>query len=197
MTNVIILHGKPDDFEYYDVTLPSPSNFHWIPWLQKQCMVNELPASTPEVFRVFDASFEDWKNEFQRYEVNSETILVGHSCGGGFLLRWLSENKEVRIKKLILVAPWLDPLKFMPTNYGHDLFEFERDRNLLSRIDNSIIFHSDNDMESIQLSLQEIQSVWPDFPIRIFRNYGHFCPGDGDMTTNAFPELLEEVLANL
>lgn len=32
------------------------------------------------------------------------------SCGAGFLLRWLSEN-SVRIAKLILVIPWLDPNK--------------------------------------------------------------------------------------
>lgn len=30
--------------------------------------------------------------EFGRFEINTDTILVGHSCGGGFLLRWLSDK---------------------------------------------------------------------------------------------------------
>jgi len=192
VSNVIIFHGKGDDHEYYDHKYASSSNLHWIPWLQNECLINDLPAHTPEVFRVFDAKYEDWKQEFERYPITSETIVVTHSCSGGFLFRYLSENKTVRLKKWIAVAPWLDPLKFMQNTFGFDLFDFERDPNILDRVDEAIIFHSEDDQESIQLSIKEIQETWPDFPIRIFSGYGHFC--QEDMGTQEFPELIEEVL---
>lgn len=192
MSNVIILHGKPDDYEYYDPAFESNSNSHWYRWLQQQCLINELPTHTPEVFRVFDATYADWKIEFERYPITPETIVVTHSCGGGFLFRYLSENKNIHLKKWISVAPWLDPFKFMQKTYGFDLFDFERDPDILDRVGSAVIFHSDNDGESIQLSVKEIQETWPNFPIRIFNGYGHFCLED--MKTTAFSELLEEVL---
>lgn len=192
MTNVVILHGKPDDFEYYDAFEPSPSNFSWIPWLQKQCLLNEISSQTPEVFRCFEAPYQDWLKVLDQSEINNETILVGHSCGGGMILRWLCENKDVKVKGAILVAPWLDPLGFMKKTFGHELFDFERDLSLLSRIEHPIIFHSDNDQESIQETLIQIKTAWPEFPVREFHNYEHFCFPNS--TTKAFPELIEEVV---
>lgn len=47
--------------------------------------------------------YDDWKKVFEKNEINSDTILIGHSSGGGFLVRWLGEAK-IKIKKLILVA---------------------------------------------------------------------------------------------
>jgi len=44
---------------------------------------------------------EKYKAEFKKYEVEENDILVGHSCGSAFLVRWLGETKK-RINKLIL-----------------------------------------------------------------------------------------------
>jgi predicted alpha/beta hydrolase family esterase len=192
MTNVILLHGKPDDFEYFNPDEPTSSNNHWNPWLQKQCQLNELMVHAPEVHHVFDATYEDWVRELDRYDLNDETIVVAHSCGGGILLRYLSENRNVKLAKLILVAPWTDPLDFMKKTFGFDLFDFEPDPNIFNRVNEHVIFHSDNDQESVQLSVKEIQSWWPEVNIRIFHNFGHFCREDG---VTEFPELLEEVLS--
>ena len=192
MSNVIILHGKPDDWEYYDSKYPSASNSHWLPWLQKECLTKDLDAATPEVFRCFDAKYQDWVNAFTRYPINNETIVVTHSCGGGILLRYLCENKNVHIKKLIMVAPWLDPLKFMQNTFGYELFDFKKDPDLLNRIGQATIFSSDDDMESIQKSVEEIRNFWPAINYREFHNYGHFC--FEDINSQEFPELLEEVL---
>lgn len=194
MSNAIILHGKPDDFEYYDRLEPTNSNFAWIPWIKKQCQLHEIDAQTPEVFRSFDAPYEHWKHELERYDITNDTILIGHSCGGGVLLRWLSENRDVRVKKLILVAPWFDPLRFMPETFGFDLFDFQRDVHLLDRIEDAVIFHSDDDQESIQKTLLSIQQTWPEFAVRTFHNYGHFCP---PQVSYEFPELLEEIIASI
>ncbi|MFN8015065.1 MAG: alpha/beta hydrolase [Acidimicrobiia bacterium] len=194
MSNVIILHGKPDKWELYDPNVPLPGDDHWYPWLHKQLAMNDIEACRPNVVRAFEADFETWKKEVSRFDINEQTVVVAHSCGGGFFLRWLSENRDVRLKKLVLVAPWLDPLNFMPENFGFDLFDFEPDSDLINRID-CLIFHSDDDMESIQKSLDEIKSYWPEINIRVFHQYGHFCKQN--LSGGIFPELLDEILESI
>ena len=110
MKNAIIIHGTCDEDEYFSDKYPSLSNSHWFPWLQKQLLINNIFTQTPEMPEAHKPDYDKWKKEFEKFDVNSETILVGHSCGGGFLIRWLSENK-IKIKKLILVAPWLDSVE--------------------------------------------------------------------------------------
>jgi predicted alpha/beta hydrolase family esterase len=109
MNNAIIVHGMPyKEQEYYNASAPSPSNSHRIPWLQNQLLVRDREAFTPEMFHAYDPQYHIWQREFERFDINENTVLVGHSCGGGFLLRWLSEHPDVHIKKLVLVAPWID-----------------------------------------------------------------------------------------
>ncbi len=57
LKTAIILHGRPGKEEYYDASVPSASNHHWIPWLQKQLLVNDIHAQTPEVPNAYDASY--------------------------------------------------------------------------------------------------------------------------------------------
>jgi len=186
MKNAIILHGRPGKDEYYNPKYPSASNFHWIPWLQKQLLINEIAANTPEVPHAFQPEYPIWKKEFERFEVTPETILVGHSCGGGFLVRWLSENKDAKPKKVILVAPWMDLDREATT----DFFDFEIDPNLANRVGELIIFNSDNDMAAVHDSVKKIRDEIPGTNYREFHNYGHFT--QKDMSTSEFPELLAE-----
>ncbi len=116
MNNAIIIHGTCDEEEYFSDAYPSLSNSHWFPWLQKQLLIKSIFTQTPEMPEAYKPDYEKWKHEFERFSVDKETILIGHSCGGGFLIRWLSENK-VEIDKLILVAPWLDPRNRRTTNF--------------------------------------------------------------------------------
>lgn len=188
MDNAILLHGKPGRDEYYDVSVPSASNSHWFPWLQKQLLVNEIAAVTPEIPHAFSPQYDVWRREFERFDVGPNTSLVGHSCGGGFLVRWLSEHKDVEAKHVILVAPWLDPFRQDTT----DFFEFEIDPNLAERTKSLVIFDSDNDGESVHTSIAKIRENIKDVEYRGFHNYGHFTLGS--MGTTEFPELLEVLL---
>lgn len=47
---------------------------------------------------------------FAAYDVNEHSVLIGHSCGCAFLVRWLGET-QTKIAKLILVAPWKIPYR--------------------------------------------------------------------------------------
>ncbi len=188
MKNAVIIHGRPAKEEYYNPKYPSSSNFHWIPWIQKQLIIRDILAQTPEMPQAYAPIYEDWKREFERFDVTPETILIGHSNGGGFLVRWLSENKDTHGGIVVLVAPWVDP--------GHkksgDFFEFDYDPKLTERIKKFIIFNSDDDMEQIQKSVEIIRKEIPGHIYKEFRGYGHFIKGQ--MPSPEFPELLEAVV---
>lgn len=188
MKNAIILHGKPGKKEYYDPGRPSSSNYHWIPWLQKQLQINEISTQTPEMPRAFEPNYQVWAKEFERYEITPDTILVGHSCGGGFLVRWLSEHKDVTVGKVILVAPWMDPDREETT----DFFEFEIDPDIVKRTKSFTIFYSDNDHISVEKTVQRLKGKVPGCVLKEFHNYGHFT--QENMKTPEFPELLKALL---
>jgi len=46
MKNAILLHGTSSKEEYYSLEYPSASNSHWLPWLQKNLLVNDVHAVT-------------------------------------------------------------------------------------------------------------------------------------------------------
>lgn len=130
MKNAVILHGKPSKELFYDPSFPSTSNYYWLPWLQKQLVLRDISAATPEVPNAWIPDYPVWKREFERYDITPETILVGHSCGAGFLLRWLSEHSDVLVEKVVLAAPWLNPNN---REHSKDFFEFTLDKNLAKR----------------------------------------------------------------
>lgn len=183
MKNAIILHGRASKDSYYSVDTPSSSNFAWIPWLQKQLIIEDIKTDTPEVPHSYKANFEVWRKEFERFDVNHETILIGHSAGGGFLLRWLSENKTVKAAKVILVAP------------GFSLLESSLDSIdslLAERVKNIVVFVSKDDSVSILENVERLKTRYSDLKVVEFDNYGHFIPKH--MGKVEFPKLLEEVM---
>ena len=72
MKNAIIVHGMPSKEEYYSSDFPACSNNHWIPWLQKQFIMNDVKADTPEMPHAYLPEYEVWKKEFERFDVTQE-----------------------------------------------------------------------------------------------------------------------------
>jgi alpha-beta hydrolase superfamily lysophospholipase len=139
--------------------------------------------------------FPAWCREFERYDIGPGTMLVGHSCGGGFLLRWLSEHPEARVGRMVLVAPWLDP-------YGEvapDFFDFGDpgiDPALVSRTAGTLLFHSDDDSEDIQESVRVIRESVAGIDCQDFPGYGHFTREDR-MGGPGFPALLDALVGGM
>lgn len=188
MTNAIILHGLPSKDEYYSNEYPSASNSHWLPWLQKHLMIHDIKADTPEVPNVYELSYEAFVKEVERFEIDATTMLVGHSMGAGFWVRYLSEHPELSVSKVVLVAPWLN----LDRKYETDFFDFQIDQTLTDRVGEFVIFSSDNDGESIQQSVRLLSETLPETTVKTFHEYGHFTLRS--MKTDAFPELLEALL---
>lgn len=189
MRSVILLHGLYTKEEYYDKKLSSASNAHWFPWAQRQLMLNDLKADTPEIPLTYKFDWNAWVQEVERFEITPSTSLVGHSMGGGFWVRYLSERPELSVDKIVLVAPWLN-LKHELSN--STFFDFEIDPGIVERSNKFVIFGSDNDHPDVQASVNYLKEKLPNITFKNFHNYGHFCYGD--MKTDAFPELIEELL---
>lgn len=134
----------------------------------------------------FHPQYDQWKSVFETYPVTSETILVAHSCGCGFFLRWLGESSHV-IKSLILIAPWLDPKR-----ESGSFLEFSLDRELKDRVGQIHVFYSSDDsVEGVKDSVDLIFKAYPQAALHAFDDKGHFCLGE--MKMGRFPEVLEVI----
>jgi predicted alpha/beta hydrolase family esterase len=184
MTRGIIIHGMPERAGYMSHARPSASNSHWIPWLQRELLIAGHDVQTPEMHNAFAPNYPVWRREFERHVVDEPMILVGHSCGAGFLVRWLSENPTVAVERLALVAPWLDPDRSDTT----DFFDFTIDRKLPDRVEAFHIFHSADDMASITTSVAVLLEAFPNAAQHAYSDMGHFCIED--LGTVEFPDLL-------
>ncbi len=60
MNNDIIIHGSCDKEEYFSDKYPSLSNSHWIPWLQKQLLINNIFTQTPEMPASYNPDYKKW-----------------------------------------------------------------------------------------------------------------------------------------
>lgn len=191
MNNAILVPGRPNKNEHYDPQRPSNSEDHWFSWLKRQLILKDIHAVAVEPPFPFRPRYEEWKKEFERFDITPQTMLVGHSCGGGFLVRYLSEHQDLKVGKVILVAPWINPDN-NPKSDTADFFEFKIDRNVASRTRGLVIFSSDNDYKSVQDTVEILKASTAGVQVHNFHNYGHFCRED--LNTEAFPELLKALL---
>jgi predicted alpha/beta hydrolase family esterase len=189
MKNAIILHGRPRKADYYNPEFQSQSNSHWLPWLTQHLLVQNISAVTPEIPHSYEPIWERWTKEVERYEIGPQTIIVGHSCGGGFWVRWLSEHKDIKVGKVVLVAPWVDVEQEDP----NDFFKFELDEDLAARTQGLTLFHSIDDDPDIVSSVKELRNRMKNMKYVEFNDRGHFT--HHYMPDDTFPELLEECLA--
>lgn len=190
MKSAILIHGMPDKEEYLDPKTPAASNNQWFPWIQKHLSLKGVVAQTPEMPEPYRPDYEKWKEVFEQFKLQSDTILIGHSCGGGFLIRWLSEN-NVKVGKVVLVAPWI--------NYRNDpapvegFFDFKIDPNMVAKCDELHVFiSSDDDQDELDTARMLEESV-KGIKFHRFTGKGHFCVGF-NLPTEEFPELLEVLM---
>jgi len=136
MTNVIIFHGTGGHPEE-----------NWFPWLKQKLESLGYKVIIPQFPTPKNQSLENWFTIFEKYKeyYNLDTILIGHSLGGAFLLRVL-EKYNIKIKAAYIVSA---PIGILPIkNYvtdqpfiGHP-FNWNKIRSHAKQF---FVFHSDND----------------------------------------------------
>ncbi len=181
MKQTIIIHGMPSEEGFKNPAFPSPSNSHWLPWIQKKLVVRNETCQTPEMPKPYDPIYRDWLEVFEQFEINAEVTLIGHSCGGGFLLRYLSEHPDLKINKLFLIAPWvIDTGKDLESDL--EFLDCTINANLPERFPVHVFISSD-DESVMQDSFRFLKEKLPGAIYHEYTDRKHFC-------TPEFPELL-------
>lgn len=188
MKRVFIIHGCPDSEEKYLSPGKTTYDKHWIPWLKKELVARGIEVQTPSMPEPWKPDYEKFKKEFDKYDIDDETILIGHSCGCAFLVRWLGDTKQA-VSKLILVAPWkiadgTDPSRVL-------FYEYPVDQTIKSRVKKITIFTADNEEDDGKESTKIFHEALGGHVIEL-KGRGHYTLGD--MGTSEFPELLETIL---
>jgi len=179
----IVIHGCPSDGN-------DPSyGKHWMPWIKKNLIANNIETEIPLMPTPWQPDYEKFKAEFEKYAVDENTILVGHSCGCAFLVRWLGETKT-KILKLFLVAPWKIPQE---KRNGTDVnfYNYQIDSTIQDRVDKIVMFTADDEEADGKKSLKIFHEAIGGEIIEL-KERGHYTMGD--MKTDEFPELLEKIL---
>jgi uncharacterized protein len=179
--NCIIIHGCP--------SAPSDMTFdqHWIPWIAGVLNASGIPTTIPLMPEPWKPDYEKYKKEFEKQEINDNTILIGHSCGSAFLVRWLGDSKR-KVNKLILVAPWkIAGEKSLKKSF----YEYPIDETIKSRVGKIVMFTADNEEDMGKMSLKIFHDALGGKIINL-KSHGHYTMED--MKTEEFPELLNEVV---
>ncbi len=186
--NCIIIHGCPSNIKKAMDPSTRDHDKHWMPWLKQELEAKGITTALPLMPEPWEPNYEKFKAEFEKQSVDENSILIGHSCGTTFLLRWLGETKQ-NIAKLILVAPWAITDK--DNEARRAFYEQPIDPSIKERVGEIIFFTSnDEDPDGIE-SLDIIHRVTGGTIISLPK-HGHYTLGD--MGTEQFPEVLEAAL---
>lgn len=186
MKTAIIIHGMPSKKDYFNRKWDTQTCCHWLPWIQKQLIINNILAQAIEMPEPYLPKYNEWKKELERFDLNENTMLIWHSWWAGFIIRRLSENK-IKVGKVALVAPrinaqWVDSYNF---------FDFKIDEDLVKKTESTRVFVSRDDSETIK-DFNKLKKEIKNLDILEFENKWHFC--FKDLKTRAFPELLEYLI---
>lgn len=173
------LATKPVDKSYFN---PSKD---WKRGLQ-QALGSKFEVLLPQMPNKTNARYEEWEIWFRRMFpfVNNNVILVGHSLGGIFLAKYLSENKfPKKIKAVVLLsAPY-------NTKKRHPFVDFnlnEKFSKFISQSRKIFIIHSMDDKVVDYKEALEYTNALPGAELVTFKNRGHF-------NQEKFPELVEKI----
>ena len=102
--NIVFCHGVmgPDEkWRAYDTT------FGWKNWLQFMVELrHDIIMQTPKFphAHALLMKYDEWEKIMDHQEINESTVLIGHSAGGGFVLKYLSMHQELNSLFLKLIT---------------------------------------------------------------------------------------------
>jgi len=186
--NCIIVHGCPSDSSEEKTKEYAG---HWMPWIKKELTVRGIETNIPFMPRPWLPDYTAFKRVFEKYPVTANTILIGHSCGSAFLVRWLGETKR-EIYKLLLVAPWKET-KYSDI-YRKRFYGYTVNEDVKLHVKEIVMFTADNEDAIGKNALKTFHSSLGGKIIQC-KGMGHYCLED--MRSEAFPDLLKEVMRGI
>jgi len=174
MMNMIFCHGVMDP-EYDWKEREYNDKKGWKYWLQFVVeKEHDVMMQMPEFphAHVLLMKYDEWEKIMDFQDINPDTTLIGHSAGGGFVLKYMARHPELKVRQIVLVAPWMDAENFQP-------FGFYKDADLSDRIVNQAQFGcdlmiSDDDDSYILSSFDKITKQMPGIHVHKFSGHGHF-----------------------
>lgn len=136
-----------------------------------------------------NAKYKEWKLWFEKHLpfVRKGVVLLGHSLGGIFLSKYLSEEKMKKkpAAALLVAAPFDDK----DSDYVLGDFRLKKDLSLITRQCPNTIFYFSKDDECVPfVDAEKYQRALPNAKFRIYKNRGHF-------RLTSFPEIIRDIKA--
>jgi leucyl-tRNA synthetase len=183
--NYVVVHGCPGKKEENMDLGQTSTTKHWIPWIRKALEGTHAQVYVPIMPTPWEPKYTEWKDAFEKLHIDENSVIIAHSCGAAFVVRWLGETKR-QIKRLILVAP----AKISAQDSSQaikDFYDFQIDAAVKDRIGEVIIFTSDTEEERHKRSAKLYFDILGG-SVRELKRRGHFTVEQ--MGTEEFPELL-------
>ena len=180
MRNVFIFHG----------TGGSPEG-NWFPWLKQKLEKLNYKVIVPKFPNPEKPNFKAWIESFNSYKeyLNEETIIIGHSLGGLFLLRVLEKLKHPIFAAFFISAPiGIKPIRFYDSDLAFSGFSFDWDK-IKKKANYFSVYHSDNDPYICMENGEEIAKQLG-VKLNFIPNAGHLNAESG---YTKFGELLKEL----
>lgn len=192
--SVIIIHGGTtfDTYEEYwkylescTLSLDKINQKGWKDFLASN--LPEFEVVYPKMPNAKNARYPEWKLWFEKLFplLSDEVILIGHSLGGIFLAKYLSENPfPKKVKSLHLVAACYDTEVIKDS-----LADFALNgtvEKLGTITDKVFLYQSKDDQEVAFADAEKYKRDIPSATLRAFEDRGHFIQED-------FPELIRDI----
>ncbi len=165
---------------------------HWFPEIKKKLEAEDIEVARPEFPTPENQSLENWMKVLEQHEmeIDSETVLIGHSTGAVFILSVLEEISTT-VEASFLISGFTGPLhdeRFDPLNesFAEKKFDFQ---GIKASSKEFFVFHSDSDP---YVPLEKAAELAPklDANLELVANAGHFNTESG---YTDFPELWREL----
>ena len=91
--NYIVLHGS----------FSTPES-NWFPWLKGELENRNLDVIVPAMpIGVGNQNYDNWAKEFDKLDINENTIIFAHSIAPVFVCKYLIDRK-IKVNKLVFVC---------------------------------------------------------------------------------------------
>lgn len=137
------------------------------------------------------ASYVEWKIRFEKIFpfLEWEQIIIAHSLGTIFTLKYLTENWfPKKIKQLHLVAALIDDKEMPPEEsyLGDFLFDIQKIPEIENICEKIFLYHSKDDFCVPFSQWNRLYEFLPNAKFEVFEDRGH-------MIMEEFPELIENI----
>ena len=192
---IIIIHGGDafDTYKQYISSLKkSKVDFEkmisegWKDNLSKK-LGKEFEVVLPKMPNAFNAKYLEWKIWFEKVVpfFENKVVLIGHSLGGIFLAKYLSENKFPKkiLATFLIAAPYDDK----GVEYSLADFTLKKNLGLLQNQSGKLFLYQSQDDNVVPFAdFEKYKKVLPNAKFREFKNKGHF-------NQKNFPEIIRKI----